>query len=93
MATLYVDHARDEVPQHAPGLPDVREQPVGRFVGRVPPDGWVGSFANLPHQRWHGEGTFRGDPDLQRQGTFGDHDLTDPVSAEHERLLRLPSAA
>jgi hypothetical protein len=92
MATLYVGHIQNGVPPHEPDMPDVREQPVGRFLGRVPPEGWVGSFGNKPYQRWHGRGTFRGDPDRQRQGTFGDHDLTDPASAERERLLR-PHAA
>jgi hypothetical protein len=45
------------------------------------------------HLRREGRGTFRGDPDRQRQGSFGDHDLTDLESALHERFLRTLDAA
>ena len=99
MATLYntrvtldktrVSGVRPPSPRR---LPDVREQPVGTFLGLVPPDAPVGSFGNVPHLRWQGAGTFRGDPDRQRQGSFGDHDL-DPGSALHERFVRFPHAA
>jgi hypothetical protein len=56
-------------------LPDVRREPVGNFVGRVGPDDPVGSFGNVPRLRRQGGGAFAGDPDRQRQGSFGDHDL------------------
>jgi hypothetical protein len=58
-----------------PALPDVRREPVGNFVGRVGPDDPVGSFGNVPRLRRQGAGAFAGDPDRQRQGSFGDHDL------------------
>jgi hypothetical protein len=58
-----------------PTLPDVRREPVGNFVDRVGPDDTVGSFENVPRRRWQGGGAFAGDPDRQRQGSFGDHDL------------------
>jgi hypothetical protein len=58
-----------------PTLPDVRLELVGSFVGRVSPDDPVGSFGNVPRLRRQGAGAFAGDPDRQRQGSFGDHDL------------------
>lgn len=58
-----------------PTLPDVRHEPVGNFVDRVGPDDPVGSFGNVPRLRRQGAGAFAGDPDRQRQGCFGDHDL------------------
>ena len=58
-----------------PTLPDVRREPVGRFVERVGPDDPVGSFGNAPRRRRQGAGAFAGDPDRQRQGSFGNHDL------------------
>ena len=64
---------RDTCP--GPALPDVRREPVGSFVGRVGPDDPVGSFGDVPCLRRQGAGAFAGDPDRQRQGSFGDHDL------------------
>jgi hypothetical protein len=58
-----------------PTVPDVRCEPIGNFVGRVGPDDPVGSFGNVPSLRRQGAGAFAGDPDRQRQGSFGDHDL------------------
>lgn len=58
-----------------PPLPDVRREPVGNFAGRVGPDDPVGSYGNVPRRRRQGAGAFAGDPDRQRQGSFGDHDL------------------
>lgn len=74
MATLDEAHVRNGEHER---LPDVRDELTGRFVGRVPPDAPVGSFGNVRHLRREGRGTFRGDSDRQRQGSFGDHDLTD----------------
>jgi len=94
MATLYrahVTHVRRSAPRQ---LADVREEPVGAFLGLLSPDARVGSFANVPHLRWQGAGTFRGDPDRQRQGSFGDHDLTDVAPNDaRERFVRFPDAA
>jgi hypothetical protein len=58
-----------------PTLPDVRHELVGNFAGRVGPNDPVGSFGNVPRLRWQGNGAFAGDPDRQREGSFGDHDL------------------
>jgi hypothetical protein len=60
-----------------PTLPDVRREPVGSYVDRVDPEDPVGSFGNVPHLRRQGGGAFAGDPDRQRQGSFGDRDLGD----------------
>src|SRR5919198_1041628 len=54
---------------------DVRSEPVGGFAGPVGPDAPVGTFGNVRRARWRGNGTFAGDADRQRQGTFGDIDL------------------
>ena len=59
-------------------LPDVRREPVGDSVGRVgptAPNEAVGTFGNVAHPRRQGAGAFAGDPDRQRQETFGNHDL------------------
>jgi hypothetical protein len=61
--------------RRGPMLPDVRREPVGNFAGRVGPEDPVGSFGNVPRLRCRGGGTFAGDPDLRRQGSFSDHDL------------------
>jgi hypothetical protein len=53
---------------------DVREQPVGSFAGVVFPNAPVGTFANVRRRRDQGTGTFFGDADHQRQGSFGDTD-------------------
>jgi len=75
-------------------VPDVRDEVLGTFLGRVRPDAPVGSFANVRYLRRQGAGGYRGDPDRQRQGSFGDHDLADvDRSAEHERFVRSPDAA
>jgi hypothetical protein len=58
--------------------PDHRDEPAGAFCGRVGPGARVGSFGNRLHRRSEGHGTFRGDPDRQREGSFGDHDLRRP---------------
>jgi len=39
------------------------------------PDDPVGTFGNRRIRRWRGKGTFMGDADRQRQGSFGDIDL------------------
>ena len=72
-ARAFRRHDIRQVP--GPTLPDVRREPIGNFVGRVGPDDPVGSFGNMPSLRRQGAGAFAGDPDRQRQGSFGDHDL------------------
>jgi hypothetical protein len=42
----------------------------------VTPDAPVGTYGNAPRQRWRGAGSFAGDPDRQRQGSFADTDRT-----------------
>jgi hypothetical protein len=59
-------------------LHDVHKEPVGNFAGRVYPDDPVGTFGNLRHPRREGTGTYRGDADRQREGSFADR-----VSVEH----------
>lgn len=53
---------------------DVRRERVGRFVGAMPPETRVGTFAGRSVGRWQARGSFRGDPDARRQGTFADAD-------------------
>ena len=55
-------------------MSDVREQPVGSFAGVVFPNAPVGTFANVRRRRDQGTGSFFGDADHQRQGSFGDTD-------------------
>ena len=93
MTTLHKKRVENRVQVPPSQVPDVREQPVGRFLGRVPPDAPIGSFGNVRPLRREGRGTFRGDAARQRQGSFGDHDLSDRESARHERFLRTPDAA
>lgn len=61
-------------PPTDPSLHDVRREPVGGFAGPVAPNAPVGSFGNVRRRRWQGKGAFAGDPDRQRQGSFGDVD-------------------
>jgi hypothetical protein len=53
---------------------DVRTEPVGGFAGPVPPDAPVGTFANARLVRRQCAGSFAGDPDRHRQGSFADAD-------------------
>jgi hypothetical protein len=55
-------------------LHDTRREPVGGFAGPVAPDGLVGSYANRPLERRRGCGSFAGDADEMRQGSFADTD-------------------
>jgi nucleotide-binding universal stress UspA family protein len=55
-------------------LNDVRRQRPGSFAGGLPPDAPVGTFANARRRRDQGTGSFFGDADHQRQGSFGDTD-------------------
>ena len=51
---------------------DVRGEPVGEFAGTIAPDDPVGSFGDRRHPRSAGAGSFAGDPDARRQGSFAD---------------------
>jgi hypothetical protein len=53
-------------------LHDVRDERAGTFAGSIGPDAPVGRFAGLPRRRCQGTGTFAGDSDRQRKGSFGD---------------------
>jgi hypothetical protein len=81
---------------------DVRDEHVGTFAGAIDPDAPVGRFAGRPRRRCQGTGSFAGDPDRQRKGsfadverdviiTFGRHD-EHPRVATHRELTRLLSA-
>ena len=47
---------------------------MGGFAGRVPPDAPVGTYGDIRRFRRQGAGTFAGDADRQRQGSFADAD-------------------
>jgi hypothetical protein len=54
---------------------DARDAPIGTFAGTTTEhDQLVGSYANLSHSGRAAIGTFAGDPDRQRRGSFGDVD-------------------
>jgi len=55
-------------------LHDVRTEPVGEFGRLADPNDPVGTFANVHRLRRQGRGSFAGDPDRQRQGSFADAD-------------------
>jgi hypothetical protein len=71
-------------------LHDVRAERVGTFAGSVGPDAPVGTFANRRRRRGQGNGSYAGDPDRQRKGSFGDVDrdviVTFERDAEHPRI-------
>ncbi|MEO8688807.1 MAG: hypothetical protein ABI611_11390 [Solirubrobacteraceae bacterium] len=61
---------------------DTRRERGGGFAGPVAPDAPVGTFGNTRRLRRQGTGTFAGDADGQRQGSFAD---TNPdVIVTHE---------
>jgi nucleotide-binding universal stress UspA family protein len=66
--------ARDIHMLETPLVHDVRSERVGGFAGPVYPDARVGSYAGAVGLRRQGTGAFAGDPDEQRQGSFGDTD-------------------
>jgi hypothetical protein len=65
-------------------LHDVRREPVGGFAGTLGPDAPVGTYGNVPRVRRQGAGSFAGDPDRQRQGSFADADRDMIVTHEHD---------
>ena len=54
---------------------DARDAPIGTFAGTTTADALtVGSYANIAHSGRDATGTFAGDPDRQRRGSFSDAD-------------------
>lgn len=75
---------------------DVRREPVGGFAGPAGPDAQIGTYGNGTVLRRQGGGSFAGDPDQQRQGSFADTDRITIVSyhgdAERTRVTGLRGA-
>ena len=75
---------------------DIRQEPVGGFAGPVVPDAPIGSYGGRVVERRRGAGSFAGDPDQQRQGSFADTDrvviVTYKGDAERERITGLRGA-
>jgi hypothetical protein len=63
---------------------DTRRERVGGFAGPIAPDAPVGTYGNVRRLRRQGNGTFAGDADRQRQGSFADTDRDVIVTYEHE---------
>ena len=63
---------------------DIRREWVGGFAGPVAPDAPVGTYGNVRRLRRQGNGTFAGDADGQRQGSFADTDRDLIVTYDHE---------
>lgn len=108
-------HAREEVQRlFASGAPppairlvkgaplhDLRAERAGTFAGTIGPDAPVGRFAGPPCRRRQGNGTFAGDADRRRKGSFADVErdvIVDfdrgaehPHTATHGMLERLLS--
>src|SRR5689334_12648761 len=61
---------------------DVREEEVGGFAGAVDPSAPVGTYTGAPSRRGQGAGSFAGDPDRQRQGSFADADTDAMATVE-----------
>jgi hypothetical protein len=72
---------------------DIRREPVGGFAGPVAPDAPIGTYGGRVLQRRQGAGSFAGDPDQQRQGSFADTDrvviVTHEGDAERARITGL----
>jgi hypothetical protein len=72
-------------------LHDIREEPTGGFAGNIGPDAPVGTYAGAVRLRCEGTGSFFGDSDRQRQGSFADADRDMLVSyqdgAERPRVV------
>ena len=61
---------------------DLRREPVGGFAGPIPSEAPVGTYGGRVLQRRQAHGSFAGDPDQQRQGSFADVDRA--VLTTHE---------
>jgi hypothetical protein len=53
-------------------LHDTRHEPVGGWAGPLRPDAPVGTFGGGARLRRRGPGSYAGDPDQQRQGSWAD---------------------
>ena len=56
---------------------DIRREPEGGFAGPIGTDAPIGSYASVPRRRGQSvgsfaTGSFAGDPDQQREGSFAD---------------------
>ena len=75
---------------------DIRREPVGGFAGPVAPAARIGTYGSRGLQRRQGAGSFAGDPDQQRQGSFADTDrvviVTYKGDAERARITGLRGA-
>jgi hypothetical protein len=76
MASLRNIHPTETVTRDGTAQHDVREEPVGGFACTLPPEAPVGTYGNVRRMRRQGAGTFAGDADRQRQGSFADGELT-----------------
>jgi hypothetical protein len=83
---------------------DASDGPIGTFAGTTTADAeTVGSYANIPRSGRDAAGSFAGNPDEQRRGSFGDTDhdtvvtyqrvVTHTRIATHHRLLEILVAA
>ena len=75
---------------------DIRREPVGGFAGPVAPYAPIGTYGGRVLRRRQGAGSFAGDPDQQRQGSFADTDrvviVTHTGDAERARITGLRGA-
>ena len=75
---------------------DIRREQVGGFAGPVAPDAPIGTYGGRVLQRRQGAGSFAGDPDQQRQGSFADTDrvviVTHEGDAQRARITGLRGA-
>ena len=55
-------------------LHDIRREVVGSYARPIGPNASIGTYANRVLLRRQGTGTYAGDPDLQRQGSYADVD-------------------
>ena len=53
---------------------DTRRESVGGYAGPVGPNAPVGTYANRVRLRLQGTGSYAGDADGQRQGSYADVD-------------------
>jgi hypothetical protein len=71
-------------------LGDARHEPAGGFAGTIAPDAPVGTYGGRVVPRRRAAGSFTGDPDRQRQGSFADTDRVNVVTYnEHTERARI----
>jgi hypothetical protein len=69
-------------------LRDIRQEPVGEYARPLGHDAPVGTFGGGVVRRRDGASAFAGDPDQQRQGSFGDVDRVVIVSSARAARAR-----